>query len=222
MQAGLHLHDLVPIIFPDHELIQKLKDELALQKHAFLQRFWQDNGPHRLRHELIAYNRLSTRCSCHYCLEADDEIVIPSDPYEPFFACRLWDRIVCYLVHAGLTLCFPASEPGRFYRTGPDTQTTLYHHVDLENGFMFMRAYTAFPPELIFHAPEPDFNAMTACPYMTPVSDLDAHIVFGMRGATFRFVYGKRLWKQDKTDNPDMTRLDIFREFIREKCVHPP
>jgi len=57
---------------------------------------------------------------------------------------------------------------------------------------------------------------------MTPVSDLDAHIVFGMRGATFRFVYGKRLWKQDKTDNPDMTRLDIFREFIREKCVHPP
>lgn len=63
-----------------------------------------------------------------------------------------------------------------------------------------------------------NFKPDTACEYLSPVSDLDYHIVFKQYNNCFSFVYGRKLWAlEDVIGSRDIHALTLFRASLQRK-----
>jgi hypothetical protein len=194
-KAGLRLLQVIPVAFPDHLLIRHLKNELRLAQEAALIRGWNDNNPARLRQELIVFNRVTHECCCDVCKLVTRFVGFQARPAE----CRIWGRVTHYMAQAGVSMVY-----------GMDEQRECY--------FLMRAASRAVDVCPVCMEPEErpaGFDEMTACPFMAPVSHLNAHVVFRRRGNPYEFVFGRRLWDQREFDNAEMRKLDLFRARLR-------
>lgn len=207
---GLRLSDVAHIIFPEHELLKHLKHELYLAKQSMFKRFWHDNDPQSLVREMVAFNRVNQVCKCAACKDPSGEVwIIDRHRY-----CKLWNRIVWLMGYSGLTFTYPneSEGPDKHYLSGPGFKA-LY--LDRVNMGTLILPDTAWPPVKFDHTPTPNFDSSKACEFLSPVSDLDAHIVFVKRGNVYEFEYGRKLWDQPRVPNDEIDKLDMFRVRIR-------
>ena len=213
LEQGTRLLDVATIIFPEHELLKRLKKELHLAKKAMAKRFWMDNGPSQLMRDIFAYNQIGDRCHCPTCENPTGELIV----FHPHRYCKLWNKITVKLLHSGLTYTCPSTEDGNIHLYGPDF-SALYMSLVADGDLILPRSmWPKEPLQKFHHAVDPDFDSETACEFLSPVSNMDAHIVFAARGNCFDFTYGRKLWTQRDVspENPEIAKLDHIRVKLR-------
>jgi hypothetical protein len=209
VESGLKLVDIVPIVFPDHMLIQHLKAERDLCKDMMLTRLWKDNSPGMLAKEIHMFNRLTDKCGCVNCgSDTYPEHVQPMN-------CKVWEKIMWYMTQSGLVSCYRLGPHNQGYVELKPAEVTYVPDLTPGNsGRLWKR--THFPANFI---PAPlvtrGFDPKTSCKYMEEVSDSRAHVVFARRGDVLDFVYGRYLWEIESPDSPELRKLDLFRARLR-------
>ena len=213
IESGLKLHDLVPIIFPSHDLIRHLKAELDLVRTAFLKQYWRDHGPDALIQDMCSYNLIKARCMCVKC---STFLQMRHEMYPPLH-CKFWDRLTWFMSQVGLIHCFIVSGemPGHFlFGEG----RTLYFPDPVHEGRMASSTHYPvefFPTDSQIEPPA-GFDEKLACPYLAPVSHLRAHIVFARRGDVYAFMYGRLLWDQEDVVNSlETKKLALLRAKLQ-------
>jgi hypothetical protein len=213
LEQGVRLLDVARIIFPEHALLAKLKSELNLARKAGLQRYWMDNGPSALMRDIFAYNQIGEHCHCPTCENPAGELTL----FHPHRYCKLWDKFTWKLLNSGLTYTCPSSDNSKLLLYGPDF-TALYMSLVVNNEMMLPRSMWPKEPLQSFEpAVDPAFDPEKACEFLSPVSNIDAHIVFAVRGNCFDFTYGRKLWAQRDVspDNQEIAKLDQLRVKLR-------
>jgi hypothetical protein len=213
LEQGTRLLDVARIIFPEHDLLKKLKSELILAKKAGLRRFWMDNGPSALMRDIFAYNQIiCDQCHCPTCENPAGELTLFHHHH-----CKLWDKFTWKLLHVGLTYVCPSVEEGKLLLYGPDF-TMLYMSLVVNGDLILPQSMWPKEPLQSFHpTADPAFDPETACEFLSPVSDIDAHIVFKSKGNCFDFTFGRKLWAQHdlSPNNIEIAKLDQLRVKLR-------
>ena len=195
-KSALRLFDVAPCIFPDNIVIKKLKKEV-LRIHAMaLARFWRDNGPWALFRAMKLYNFERERCRCNICRE--------ENPFHKVF-CKFWEKFKFFMVHSGISFVVIAGE-------GLEHQTGWFDSLVVLGGIPLVTSVTN--PEEKYPAPE-DFNPLTACEFMAPVSHINVHIVFFVVGFELGVAYGRKLWDTNDLNNDEIRKLDMLFARLR-------
>jgi hypothetical protein len=151
-------------------------------------RFWRDNGPWALKRALKLYNASHHGCLCPNCTLNHKSVQI---------SCRIWDRFTWFMRDCDIIYCVISSgtyEVGWEIGTHDTTAISSVPNMSQDNPY-----------------PRPqDFNALTACPHMAPVSHIDVHIVFQRVGHLLGITYGSKLWKAESISCPEIRRLDLL------------
>jgi hypothetical protein len=213
VESGLKLHDLVPIIFPSHDLIKHLKAERDLLRTTLLTQYWRDHGRDALIQDMCSYNLIKARCMCVRC---STFLQMRLEMYPPQH-CKFWDRFTWFLSQVGLVHCFVVTGEmaGLFLF---DERTHLYFpDPRLDDRLTFSTHYPVeFIPEDGKLEPPAGFDENKACPYMKPVSHLRAHIVFARRGDVYSFAFGRLLWEaEDVVNSPETRKLALLRAKLQ-------
>ena len=199
--VGLTLLDVVPVAFPDHMLIKRLKQERDMLRSAFLQRFWRDNGPWTFWREMQAYNKTNLLCSCGDCFKKGD---IP-------ITVRTWDHLKHFMTQAGLTFLVVAEECEKDF-----------NECAVQGKSKMLFSYPAHFKQC--YPRPPDFNPLTACEHMAPVSHIDTHIVVQAWETSIGITYGRKLWGISEVQgNREVSRLDLLFARLRtsESSLQP-
>lgn len=198
---ALTLFDVVPVAFPDHMLIKRLKQERDMLRSAFLQRFWRDNGPWAFWREVQVYNRADLICSCGDCFKKEE---IP-------ISVRTWDRLRLFMTQAGLTFLVVAEASEKdFNECAVQGKSKMFFEITTHFKETFPRP--------------PDFNPLTACEHMAPVSYIDAHIVVQSWENSIGITYGRKLWEISEVHgNKEVSKLDLLFARLRtsESSLQP-
>lgn len=190
--AGISLLDVVPAAFPDHVLLKHLKRERDAFLKAFLTRFWRDNGPWALWRALEIYNKKCGLCSCGECYKKE---------HTPIFV-RTWDRFKYFMANSGLTFVVLTEESeDDFDRCAVQGKSNM----TFEYNTTFQQAYPA----------PPDFQRLTACKFMAPVSHADVHIVVHSWGNHMGLTYGRKLWAIGDPSSKEICKLDLLFARLR-------
>lgn len=193
--AGLTLLDIVPVAFPEHVLMKRLKDERDLLARALLQRFWRDNGPWALWRDLDLFNRKLTRCRCNVC----------SGSFDLPISVEAWDKFRWFLTESGLTHVVISEEREEDFNQCA-VQGPCKMVFEGGPGQEYKDAYPV----------PPGFNPLTACTYMTPVSHIDLHIVIQTYENRVGLTYGRRLWEcADTSSSRELRKLDLLYASLR-------
>ncbi len=191
--VGLTLLDIVPVAFPDHMLIKRLKDERIAMESALIKRFWRDNGPWALWRELDLFNRKSSRCRCSEC----------SGSYELPISVESWDKFRWFMTQSGLThVVLAEGNDEDFNQCAVQGKSKM----TFEGGLEYKDAY-----------PLPNgFSSLAACKYMAPVSHIDVHIVVQGRRNSIGLTYGRKLWEiKDFLSSREVSKLDLLFASLR-------
>lgn len=203
IKTGLRLHDVAPLIFPEHDLLRQLKKE----RDALLRRVWIDNGPAMLLHEILMCKKNSSLCVCSTCYVQGES-----------HSCKVWNRLVYYMHQTNVSYAYPSELDENAFIVGPanHSSTRSVSRV-VPHRFMLPNAYWTFSPTPKTFKEEENFDAQTACKYISPVSSIDVHIVFAKRGDAFQFVYGRKLWKHADLNSMyvELAKLDFLRHRLR-------
>jgi hypothetical protein len=192
-EAGVHLFDVVPYVFPDHIVIRKLKEEMIKYKKVALARFWRDNGPWALLRAMKLYNYERENCRCNICRE--------ENPFHKVF-CTFWEKFRWMMINSQITFVVVAAE---------DTESDLDNMVSL-GGIPMVTVIEN--PQIIYPEPE-GFNTLTLCEFMAPVSHIDVHIVFQRLGSELGITYGRKLWEKDDSLDEEIRKLDMLFARLR-------
>lgn len=202
VRQGLRLGDVAKFVFPEHDTVAYLKKELSLMNDILMMRVWVDNNPRRLKFDFHCLNRLVYKCRCSGCLSA-----VPST-----YQCEFWKMILRFMNHTGITYSFPSSTEGRIF-CSTETLSVFRNMLPRPS----INTPVVHVNKLIHFTPDPDFDEQKASKYLSPVSEIDVHVVFDKADCVFDFKYGRKLWdhKNINTLTPELAKLDLFRTYLR-------
>ena len=199
LESGTRLFEAIPVLFPDHALMEelvKLRRERDSMHDQMMARQWRDNGPAALYRAMRSNNSEFNHCHCLICNDGR--------PYGKT-RCRLWERFVWYMNNCGITWIV-VHDPA-------ETDPTAL-------GFGVETIFPGIPNTVheeslaLFPAP-PDFNPLTACKYVSPVSHIDLHLVFRRVGRVMAITFGRKIWQKTSLDDEEVRKYDLLMARLR-------
>ena len=195
LEQGLSLLTMAPIVFPEYMLLQGLQKQRDNYKTAMLVRFWRDNGPWALLRSMKLNNAEHNVCNCANCNVNNGKTRL---------TCRFWDKFTWDISQCGMlytVIRFPCNQACTWSAVAAQAPT-----------FLTNVPSTTTPPGESFDTDKPpaDFDPLTACLYMAPVSHMDVHLVFQRVGNVLGITYGRRLWQEDDLMGINARKLDML------------
>lgn len=198
VESGTRLFEVVPVLFPDHVLMEELvrirKDRDVLLNQMMM-RQWRDNGPIALMRALKGNNAEFQHCNCLICNGGNPLSRI---------RCRLWERFVWYMTNCGITWTVVTNQETDLTALGFDSNAIFPGIPTVVNEL----------PMALFPAP-PEFNPLTASIHLSPVSHIDLHLVFRRVGRFLAVTFGRKLWEQTRLTNEEIRKYDLLMARLR-------
>ena len=187
-ETGLTLIDMLPFVFPEYKLLHQTRKEYDDLHDQMMARFWRDNGPWALLRAMKLCNASHPGCTCPNCTLSHRAVQI---------SCRIWDRFTWFMRDCGITYCIISACTNEVeWEVGAHGTTAISSIPNMSQANPYPRAQ--------------DFNALTACKHMAPVSHIDVHIVFQRVGHVLGITYGSKLWQAESMSCPEIRKLDLL------------